>query len=151
MARMHARRKGRSGSRRPLVKKNPDWVMYSPAEIEQKIVELSKAGHSSARIGIILRDQYGVPSVKLATGKSISTILYENGVRTKLPEDLSFLMKKAINLKKHLDENPKDISNRRGLQLVEAKIRRLVRYYQRTGRIPREWKYSIKRAELEIK
>ena len=151
MARMHARRKGSSGSKRPLVKKNPDWVPLNAEEIEEKIVELSKAGNSSARIGLVLRDQYGVPSVKLATGKSINQILTENGISTKLPEDLSFLMKKAINLKKHLDENPKDTANRRGLQLVEAKIRRLVRYYQKKGEIVPEWKYSIKRAELEIK
>ncbi len=151
MARMHARRKGRSGSKRPFVKKNPEWVTYSPAEIEEKIVELSKAGNSTSKIGLILRDQYGIPNVKLATGKSISTILYENDISTKLPEDLSFLMRRAINLKKHLDENPKDIANRRGLQLVEAKIRRLIRYYKRNGRIPEEWKYSINRAELDIK
>ncbi len=151
MARMHARRKGRSGSTKPLVKKSPEWVVLSASEIEEKVVELSKAGNSSARIGLIMRDQYGVPSVKLSTGKNIVQILNDNGITTKLPEDLSFLMRRAINLKKHLDENPKDIANRRGLQLVEAKIRRLVRYYQKNGRIPAEWKYSIKRAELEIK
>ncbi len=151
MARMHARRKGRSGSRRPFVNKNPDWVPYSSAEVEEKVVELSKAGNSSAKIGLILRDQYGIPNVKLATGKSVTQILNENDIKGKLPEDLSFLMKKAVNLKKHLEENPKDTSNRRGLQLVESKIRRLVRYYQKTGKVPADWKYSIKTAELEIK
>ena len=151
MARMHARRRGKSGSNKPLVKKNPEWVSLSSSEIEQKVVELSKAGNSTAKIGLILRDQYGVPGVKLATGKSISTILYENGMSTKLPEDLSFLMRRAINLKKHLNENPKDIANRRGLHLVEAKIRRLIKYYKRTGKVPEEWKYSINRAELDIK
>ncbi len=151
MARMHARKKGSSGSKRPLVKRIPDWVPMEKKEIEERVVSLSKSGHSKAMIGLMMRDQYGVPDVRLATGKSITKILEENGIRTKLPEDLTFLMKKAINLKKHLNENPKDTANKRGMQLIEAKIRRLSRYYKRTGRIPEEWKYSIDRAELEIK
>ncbi len=148
---MHARKKGRSGSHRPVVSKNPDWVSLSAKDIEEKVVSLSKAGYSMPMIGTILRDQYGVPSVKLATGKSIKKILKENGITWKIPEDMTFLMKKAINLNKHLKENPKDKSNRRGLQLVEVKIRRLTRYYKRTGEIPEKWKYSLDRAELEIK
>jgi len=151
MARMHARRKGRSGSHRPVVSKNPDWVELSPKEIEQKVVSLSKSGHSMPMIGTILRDAYGIPDVKLATGKSIKRILAENGVTWKIPEDMVFLMKKAINLDKHLKENPKDKSNRRGLQLVEVKIRRLSKYYKKTGELPEKWKYSLDRAELEIK
>ena len=151
MARMHARRKGRSGSHRPVVKKNPEWVPLSAKEIEEKVVSLYKSGNSMARIGIILRDQYGVPSVKLATGKSIKQILMENGFTWKIPEDMAFLMKKAINLHKHLQRHPKDKSNRRGLQLIEVKIRRLARYYKRTGELPEDWKYSIDRAELEVK
>lgn len=151
MARMHARRKGSSGSHRPAVSRNPDWVEMSPEDIEQKAVSLSKSGYSMAMIGTILRDSYGVPDIKLATGKSVKRILEENGITQKIPEDMAFLMKKAIRLKNHLEENPKDTANRRGLQLVEARIRRLSRYYKRTGRIPEEWKYSLQRAELEIK
>ncbi len=102
-------------------------------------------------IGIILRDSYGIPDVKLATGKSVKRILAENGITWKIPEDMAFLMKKAINLDKHLKENPKDTANRRGMQLVEVRIRRLSKYYKRTGELPDKWKYSINRAELEIK
>ena len=45
----------------------PEWVMYSDEEIEDLIVKLHKEGNSSSEIGIILRDQYGVPSVKEVT------------------------------------------------------------------------------------
>ena len=35
MARMHARRRGKSGSTRPLVTENPEWVPIGEKEIEE--------------------------------------------------------------------------------------------------------------------
>jgi len=151
MGRMHARRKGKSGSRRPLRIEKPEWVEISEEEIVSKIVELAKEGYSQAMIGTILRDQYGVPDVKLIVGKSIGKILKEQGMAPEIPEDLMFLMKKAVKLHNHLQNHPKDLGNRRGLQLVEAKIRRLVKYYKRVGKLPPKWHYSIKEAELLVK
>ncbi len=150
MARMHARRRGKSGSSRPLVTENPEWVPLSAEEIEERIVKLAKDGVNSSRIGMTLRDQYGVPSTKLALGKSISEILAENDLRPKLPDDLASLMRKAVNLNNHLLENHKDTMNKRSLQLIESKIRRLTKYYKKTGILPQDWKYSIKTAELQI-
>ncbi|HID73542.1 MAG TPA: hypothetical protein EYP43_00670, partial [Thermoplasmata archaeon] len=60
MARMHARRKGRSGSHRPHVAEGPEWVPLSPSEVEMKVLALRKKGLTTAQIGTILRDQYGV-------------------------------------------------------------------------------------------
>jgi len=150
MARMHARRRGKSGSSRPLVTENPEWVPLSAEEIEERIVKLAKDGVNSSRIGMALRDQYGVPSTKLALGKSISEILAENDLRPKLPDDIVSLMRKAVNLNNHLSENHKDIMNKRSLQLIESKIRRLTKYYKKTGILPQDWKYSIKTVELQI-
>ena len=150
MARMHARRRGKSGSSRPLVTENPEWVPLSAEEIEERIVKLAKDGVNSSRIGMALRDQYGVPSTKLALGKSISEILAENDLRPKLPDDIASLMRKAVNLNNHLSENHKDIMNKRSLQLIESKIRRLTKYYKKTGILPQDWKYSIKTVELQI-
>ena len=129
---------------------NPEWVPLSPTEVEMKVVELAKEGHTSSMIGMILRDQYGVPSVKLATGKSITTILKENDLAPKLPEDLMSLIRKAVNLAEHLENNPKDLHNRRQLNLIEAKIRRLVKYYRRTGVLPEDWKYTLSKAKLLV-
>ncbi|HUV24090.1 MAG TPA: 30S ribosomal protein S15 [Methanomassiliicoccales archaeon] len=150
MARMHARRRGRSGSTRPILTENPEWVPLSSNEIEEQIVRMAKDGIISSRIGMILRDQYGVPSVRLSLGKSISDVMSENDLVPKLPEDLVSLMKKAINLNSHMIDNQKDVSNKRSLQLIEAKIRRLTKYYKKTGVLPEDWKYSIKTAELQI-
>jgi small subunit ribosomal protein S15 len=148
---MHARRRGASRSRRPLLTENPEWVPLSKEEIEQMVVKLSKEGLSSSRIGMVLRDQHAVPSVKLATGKTVLEILNDNDLSPKLPEDLMALMRKAINLNQHIQNgNRGDISNRRGLQLVESKIRRLVKYYKRMDVLPGDWNYSLKNAELLI-
>jgi small subunit ribosomal protein S15 len=150
MARIHARRRGRSGSKRPLITKNPEWVPLNKEEIEKLVVKLGRDGLTSARIGLVLRDNYAVPSVKLATGKSITQILRENGLKPEIPEDLAALMRKAINVDMHLLENKKDVAAKRGLQLIESKIRRLVKYYKRQGVIPADWTYSLKTAELQI-
>ncbi|MFQ6060839.1 MAG: 30S ribosomal protein S15, partial [Thermoplasmata archaeon] len=133
------------------VTENPKWVTMKAGEIEDLIVKLYNEGYPPAMIGLRLRDQYAVPSVRLATGKSLLTILKERGIKPRFPEDLTNLMRKAVNLYAHLKENARDKHNRRGLQLVEAKIRRLARYYKRIGVIPEDWNYSPKKAELEIK
>ena len=151
MARMHARRKGRSGSERPMISENPSWVPISAAEIEDLVVKMAKDGLISARIGLVLRDQYGVPDVKLATGKTVTEIMKEKGVAPALPEDLSSLMRRAISLNVHVRENRGDVANERGLQLIESKIRRLERYYKDNGVLPEDWKYSLKTAELMLK
>ncbi len=150
MARMHARRKGKSSSTRPLIYENPAWVQMDKKEIVETITKMAGEGDSSAKIGTVLRDQYGVPDVKLATGKSITQIMTENGIIMKLPEDISNLMTKAVNLNNHIQDNKKDTHNKRSLQLIEAKIRRLERYYKSTGVISKDWKYSIKTAEIEL-
>ncbi len=148
---MHARRKGKSCSKRPLITENPAWVTLSATEIEDIIVKMAKDGNNSAKIGLVLRDQYGVPDVKLATGKTITAIMKEKGVAPALPEDLANLMRRAIDLNVHLKENRGDISNRRGLMLIEAKIRRLERYYKANNVLPADWKYSLNTAELMLK
>jgi len=131
MARIYARRRGRSGSKPPLRKKPPEWLQITPEEIEERIIELYKQGYSTSVIGMVLRDCYGVPDVRLVTGKKMTQILREYNVASKVPEDLQNLIKKAIRLRKHLELHRKDLHNKRALQLTESKIRRLVKYYKR--------------------
>jgi small subunit ribosomal protein S15 len=150
MARMHTRRRGKSGSSKPFVTENPSWVPLTSEEIEEKVVELAGQELSTSVIGIRMRDEYAIPSVKLATGKSITDILGENEMAPERPEDLENLMRKAINLAAHMQRNPKDLHNRRAIQLIDAKIRRLVRYYKQEGRLPEDFKYSLETARLLV-
>jgi small subunit ribosomal protein S15 len=133
-----------------MVTENPEWVPVPQEEIVQLVVKYGKEGMPTAKIGLKLRDQYAVPDVKLATGKTVLEILEENNLSPKLPEDLVALMRRAIDLNVHVVANKKDVANRRGLQLIEAKIRRLVKYYKREAMLPMDWQYSLKTAELLI-
>jgi len=148
LARMHSRRKGRASSVRPLVSKNPDWVTMKQEEIISLIIKMKKEGEPESKIGLILRDQYGIPSVKLATGKHISQIIKDAGIKFVFPEDLHNLIKKASVIDTHLKNNPKDLHNLRRKDLIEAKIRRLVRYYKSRGIIREDWHYSLSSAML---
>lgn len=150
MARMHSKKRGKSRSKRPLRTSPPTWSEYSREEVTDLILKYRKDEYSPSVIGTILRDQHGIPSAKLATGKKITQILEEHGQALDLPEDLVNLMRQAVNLRKHLEENPKDLHSRRGLQLCESKIRRLVKYY-RGRKLPPDWRYDPERAELLVR
>lgn len=145
---MHARRRGKSGSVRPIRTEAPEWSNTDTNEIEKIIVDLQKAGKSTSEIGLVLRDKHGVPSVKLATGKRIGEIIDEKGLTPDIPEDLRNLIVKALGIRKHLAENKTDLHNKRQLQLTESKVRRLVRYYVKSGRMPKGWVYKPDTAEF---
>jgi small subunit ribosomal protein S15 len=128
--------------------KHPEWSSLNPREIEGRILELAKGEKSTSEIGMILRDQYAVPDVKIATGKTVSQILAQNKIVPEIPEDLQNLIKTSLKLKKHIDGHPKDFKTKRNLQLTESKIRRLMKYYKREERLPANWKYSLEQAKL---
>ncbi|MGA2912655.1 MAG: 30S ribosomal protein S15 [Methanoregula sp.] len=148
MARMHARRRGKSSSVRPYRKQAPAWSNTDAKAITKVILDLRKEGASSSRIGLVLRDRYGVPDVKLALGKRIGDILKENKVASEIPEDLRDLMAKSLGLRKHLGENKKDLHNKRQLQLIESKIRRLVNYYKRSKKLQQDFIYKPETTEI---
>ncbi len=148
MSRMHSSKKGKSGSTRPNIEENPDWVPLDEDEIRELIIDLARQGETASQIGVTLRDQYGVPDVELAIGESVTEVIEENDLGPEIPEDLLALMEKAVNLKDHLEENPKDKSNRRSMRLVESKIRRLVDYYKEKGELEEDWRYSMDKAEI---
>jgi small subunit ribosomal protein S15 len=133
---------------RPVSRRPPSWCKYQPEEVESFIIKLAKEGHSMSGIGTILRDQYAIPLVKPIVGKSISDVLQSAGLAPTLPEDLSNLMKKAQSLAVHLDKNKKDLHNKRNMQIIEARIHKLSRYYKREGVLEKNWKYVAKIASV---
>jgi small subunit ribosomal protein S15 len=145
---MPKQEKGKSHSIRPVSRRPPNWCKYEPEEVEAFIIKLAKEGHSLSSIGTILRDQYAIPLVKPITGKSISETLKAANLAPAMPEDLSNLMKKAQSLAVHLAKNKKDSHNKRSMQLIEAKIHKMSRYYKREGKIQKTWKYAPKIASV---
>lgn len=142
MAKMHSRKKGKSGPKKPLKPSKPTWLRYKPKEIEMLVAKLAKEGKTASQIGLVLRDTYGVPDVKSLTEKSISEILDEKKLTPELPDDLVALMRKSIAIRKHREANKKDEAAHRGLNLTESKIRRIIKYYKRSKRLPVDWKYD---------
>lgn len=137
-----SKEKGQSHSTRPAKLVKPKWVKYTPSEVEELVVSLAKKGYPPTMIGIILRDQYGIPLTRAVTGKKIVRILEEHGLAPDIPEDLYNLIRRAIKIRRHLEEHPKDLHSKRGLQLIEAKIHRLSKYYRRKGVLPKDWRYK---------
>jgi len=142
MARLHSRKKGKSGSTRPPRLEKPVWVERSAEEVENLVVKLARKGFSKSMIGIILRDSYGIPLVKVVSGKKISEILEAKEIESVLPEDLLNLVKKALNIRKHMETNHKDLQGKKGLQRTESKIFRLIKYYKRKSVLPIDFKYK---------
>ena len=142
MAKRYSGKKGRAGSKKPLEEKQKSWLSYGDKEVEQLAVKLAKTGKQTSQIGLILRDNYGIPDAKQITKKPILKILNENGLKPKTPEDLFNLMKREANLRKHITKNNKDMGAKRGLIITHSKIRRLEKYYKRNGILPKEWTLS---------
>ena len=148
MARMHSKGKGTSGSSKPNNDTAPSWSDSDKGTVEELIIKYANEGHSSAKIGTLLRDMHAVPDVRLVMGERISKTLSRNNLESTYPEDMMNLMRKALSLIDHLSSNKKDLHNRRQLELCESRLRRLAKYYVGTGRISSTWTY--KRDQLRL-
>jgi len=146
---MHSRARGKSGSTKPI-KKVQSWAPYKGTDVEKLVVKYAKAGKSSSEIGLILRDSYGIGSVKALAGKKVLAILKEKDLTKEMPEDLRNLIKKMVYIQRHMEKNKHDQAAKRGLLLTNSKIRRLVKYYQRTERLPTEWKLDMNRLKIYL-
>ena len=143
--------KGKSHSIRPIESGAPKWVKSSAEEVESIVMDVAKKGVSPSQIGVLLRDQYGIPLTKQLTGKRLGKVLSEKGLAPELPEDLFNLIRHTGAIRRHLEEHPKDMNSKRGLQILESKINRLAKYYISVGKLPRDWKYSPKKASILVR
>ncbi|MGM5483844.1 MAG: 30S ribosomal protein S15 [Nanobdellota archaeon] len=151
MARMHSRKKGVSKSKKPASKKVPEWVSMDKEELQLLIEKFAKKNESTAKIGMILRDSYGVPDVKGILGMSISKYLATKGYNSDFPEDLKNLMKRVLQLRKHYELNKQDRAAKRGIQLGDSKINRLVKYYKEKGVLESTFRYVPSELNIYLK
>ena len=150
VSRIHSGRKGRAGSHKPYPVRPPAFATLDKTEVIEEAVRLAKTGIPSAQVGLILRDSHGVPSVRAVTGERMTPLLAGQGVKPDLPEDLQALLKRVVHLQRHLGVHKKDLANRRGLNLMEARIRRLALYYKRHKVLPEDWRYTSASAVLQV-
>ena len=90
----------------------PDWIKTKPKELEKLVVDLAKKGNSPEKIGLILRDEHGIPKAKLI-GKKISQILKESKV--KMPSEKEKINKNIEVLRSHISKNKHDYPAQRSL------------------------------------
>merc|ERR1719335_104896 len=128
-------------TRYPYRRRPPTWLKMKTEDVNDHICKLAKKGLTPSQIGVTLRDSFGVPQVKTITGSKILRMLKTAGLAPALPEDLYYLIKKAVAIRKHLDKNRKDKDSKFRLILVESRIHRLARYYKRVKALPATWKY----------
>ncbi|KAJ5238736.1 hypothetical protein N7468_003355 [Penicillium chermesinum] len=97
MGRLHSKGKGIASSAIPYSRTPPAWLKTTPEQVVEHITKLAKKGATPSQIGVVLRDSHGIAQVKFVTG-----------LAPELPEDLYFLIKKAVAVRKHLERNRKD-------------------------------------------
>lgn len=100
--------------------------------------------------GIILRDSHGVAQVRFVSGNKILRIMKSVGLKPDLPEDLYYLIKKAVAIRKHLERSRKDKDSKFRLILVESRIHRLARFYKTKAVLPPTWKYESSTASALV-
>jgi len=105
-----------AGSQSKLEK--PAWLKIKEDELKKIIAELAQK-YQPAQIGLILRDQYGIPTTKIYS-KKLKSYLKEQGIETK-PE-LENAQKKLENLKKHLKNNITDKKAKHKLQKAQSRV-----------------------------
>uniref|UniRef100_A0A0G4HUA6 Small ribosomal subunit protein uS15 N-terminal domain-containing protein n=1 Tax=Chromera velia CCMP2878 TaxID=1169474 RepID=A0A0G4HUA6_9ALVE len=142
--------KGIASSALPYRRKPPSWLKMKPEEINEHIKRLAKKGLTPSQIGVQLRDSHGIPQVRFVTGNKILRILRINGMAPELPEDLYYLIKKAVSIRKHLERNRSDKDAKFRLILIESRIHRLARYYKKTKKLPSVWKYVSQTASALV-
>jgi len=112
MGRIQSKGKGKgiSSTVTPFKRRCARWVAHTPRSITDLIVTMAKKGMSPSQIGVAIRDREAVPSIKLLTGQKIVRLLKKNGMNIllnlgcapEIPEDIYCLIKKAVNIRRHM-------------------------------------------------
>jgi small subunit ribosomal protein S15 len=105
----------------------PVWVKMKEPELKKIILELSEK-YAPSQIGIILRDQYGIPTTKVF-GKKLKAYMIELGIERN--EDLENAEKKVEGLKEHLKHNVTDRHAKHKLQHSQSRLNITRKYFAR--------------------
>jgi len=146
MGRLHSYGKGISASTAPYRRTPPHWLDLSAEKCVQLICDYARKGVRPSQIGALLRDRHSVGKVQHTTGNKVQRVLRANGLAPAIPEDLYFLIKKATNVRKHLERSGHDVDAKYRLILTESRIHRLARYYKLRRILAPNWKYSAQTA-----
>jgi small subunit ribosomal protein S15 len=105
----------------------PVWLKLSEEELKKIITQLSDK-YSPAQIGLILRDQYGVPTTKVY-GKKLSAYFKEMG--KDYHAELKGAAKKVEKMREHMAKNITDKKAKHKLQKAVSHFNALNKYTQK--------------------
>jgi ribosomal protein S15P/S13E len=105
--------------------KKPSWVKMKEPELKKIIAELAEKNPLS-QIGLILRDQYGIPTTKVF-GKKLKSYLKELGIEKN--EELENAEKKVERIKEHLKKSVTDRKAKHKLQKAQSKLNKTKKYW----------------------
>lgn len=103
----------------------PTWVKMDEKELKKIIAELSEK-NSAPKIGLILRDQYGIPTTKIF-GKKLKAYLREMNLDKN--EELESIEKKVGRMKEHLKTNITDKKTKHKLQKAQSQLNTTKKYF----------------------
>jgi ribosomal protein S15P/S13E len=104
----------------------PVWLKYSEEEVKALILKLADKNLSAEKIGLVLRDSYGIPKVSLY-GLKIKSVLKDKFTE---PTVIS-LEKKVQKLDSHTQKNKQDKKALRSLIINKAKLKKRHDYHNR--------------------
>ena len=100
----------------------PVWLKYTEDEVKEIILKLAEKSLTSEKIGLILRDQYGIPKTKIYNFK-ISEILKEKE-KFQEPTELN-LQEKLTKIQEHYKKNKQDKKSERALIVAKSKLKKI--------------------------
>ena len=101
--------------------KKPSWLKINKEQAEELVVKLAKEGKSPEKIGLILRDQHGIPTTRVY-GIKLNKILKQKSIEVN--PDLNNINKKTEKVKKHLEKHKHDTSAKKALIKREAMLKK---------------------------
>jgi len=109
----------------------PVWLKYTGDEVKAIILKLVNKGLTGEKIGLVLRDQYGVPDVKIY-GFSIKEVLVEKG---KFEEPTNINLKAKLEaVINHYKKNKQDKRAERSLIITKAKLKKREDYLNKKNK-----------------
>jgi small subunit ribosomal protein S15 len=103
----------------------PLWLKTTEEELKKIIAELAEK-YQPAQLGLILRDQYGIPTTRLY-GKKLSAYLKEIGKYNDKIE-LENVQKKLEKIEDHLKNNAQDKRTKHKMQKAKSRVVTIKKY-----------------------
>jgi len=103
----------------------PVWLKYSSEEVKAIILKLANKGMTTEKIGLTLRDQYGIPKTKLY-GFKIKEVLKE---KDKYDDpNVKNLKTNLDRIQLHYKKNKGDKKAERSLMIIKAELKKREEY-----------------------